>query len=66
MPPAIKRLDGSIFTAAEIDGTVTRLMNPCESHRRRHRESLIDGKIVYLKTYGFRDLKKSRPLTRIR
>jgi CubicO group peptidase (beta-lactamase class C family) len=24
---------------------------------------LNDGKIVYLKTYGFRDLKKSRPLT---
>jgi len=35
--PAIKRLDGSIFTAAEIDGTVTRLMKP-RSHRRKYRD----------------------------
>jgi CubicO group peptidase (beta-lactamase class C family) len=60
--PAIKRLDGSMFTAAEIDGTVTRLMNAAKVTGAGI-AILNDGKIVYLKTYGFRDLKKSRPLT---
>jgi len=60
--PAIKRLDGSMFTAAEIDGTVTRLMNAARITGAGI-AILNDGKIVYLRTYGFRDLKKSRPLT---
>jgi hypothetical protein len=60
--PAIKRLDGSMFTAAEIDGTVTRLMNVAKVTGAGI-AILNDGKMVYLKTYGFRDLKKSRPLT---
>jgi CubicO group peptidase (beta-lactamase class C family) len=59
---SIKRLDGSAITASEIDGTVSRLM-----HAARVTGAgiaiLNDGKIVYLKTYGFRDLKNSRPLT---
>lgn len=57
-----KRLDGSAITASEMDGTMSRLM-----HAARVTGAgiaiLNDGKIVYLKTYGFRDLKKSRPLT---
>jgi CubicO group peptidase (beta-lactamase class C family) len=59
---SIKRLDGSAITASEMDGTMSRLM-----HAARVTGAgiaiLNDGKIVYLKTYGFRDLKKSRPLT---
>jgi CubicO group peptidase (beta-lactamase class C family) len=59
---SIKRLDGSAITASEIDGTVSRLM-----HAARVTGAgiaiLNDGKTVYLKTYGFRDLKNSRPLT---
>jgi CubicO group peptidase (beta-lactamase class C family) len=60
--PSIKRLDGSMLTAAEIDGTVTRLMNAVKVTGVGI-AILNDGKIAYLKTYGFRDLKKSRPLT---
>ena len=60
--PSIKRLDGSILTAAEIDGTVTRLMNAAKV-TGVGLAILNDGKIAYLKSYGFRDLKKSRPLT---
>ena len=59
---AIQRLDGSIFTAAEIDGTVTQLMHAAKVTGAGI-AILKDGKIVYLKTYGFRDLKKSRSLT---
>ena len=59
---SIKRLDGSAITASEMDGTMSRLM-----HAARVTGAgiaiLNDGKIVYLKTYGFGDLKKSRPLT---
>ena len=60
--PSIKRLDGSILTAAEIDGTVIRLMSAAKVTGIGI-AILNDGKIAYLKTYGFRDLKKSRPLT---
>jgi CubicO group peptidase (beta-lactamase class C family) len=60
--PAIRRLDGSIFTAAEIDGTVTRLMNAAKVTGVSI-TILNGGKIAYLRTYGFRDLKNSRPLT---
>jgi CubicO group peptidase (beta-lactamase class C family) len=59
---SIKRLDGSTFTAAEIDGTVSRLMNAAKVTGAGI-AILNDGKIVYLKTYGFRDRKNSRPLT---
>src|SRR6202521_4385262 len=59
---SIKRLDGSAITASEMDGTMSRLM-----HAARVTGAgiaiLNDGKIVYLKTYGFRDLKKGFPLT---
>jgi CubicO group peptidase (beta-lactamase class C family) len=59
---SIKRLDGSVFTASEIDETVSRLM-----HAAKVTGAGIaifnDGKIVYLKAYGSRDLKNSRSLT---
>ena len=59
---SIKRLDGSAITASEIDGTVLRLMHAAKVTGAGI-AILNDGKIVYLKTYGFRDLKKSLPLT---
>ena len=60
--PSIQRLDGSTITSAEIDATVTRLMQAAE----------VTGvgvaifnhnKIVYLKAYGVRDKEKNFPLT---
>jgi CubicO group peptidase (beta-lactamase class C family) len=60
--PSIKRLDGSTFTAAEIDATVNRLMTAARV-TGVGLAILDDGKIVYLKAYGFRDRKKSLPLT---
>jgi len=60
--PSIKRLDGSSLTASEIDSTVLRLM-----HAAKITGTGIalfnEGKIVYLKTYGYRDRKKNRSLT---
>ncbi len=58
----VRRLDGSTIAAAEVDGTVARLMKAAEvtgvgiaifNH----------GKIAYLKAYGFRDKEKNLPLT---
>lgn len=58
----IKRLDSRTIPPAEIDSTVTRLMKAAE----------VPGvgiaifnnkKIVYLKTYGLRDIEKNLPLT---
>jgi CubicO group peptidase (beta-lactamase class C family) len=58
----IKRLDGTTISADEVDATVTRLM-----HAARVTGAglalLNDGKIVYQKTYGFRNLQKKLPLT---
>jgi CubicO group peptidase (beta-lactamase class C family) len=59
---SVKRLDGSGITASEIDGTVSRLMHAAKV-TGVGLALLNDGKIAYLKTYGFRDLKKNRPLT---
>jgi CubicO group peptidase (beta-lactamase class C family) len=58
----IQRLDGSAITASEIDGTVLRLMHEAKVPGAGV-AILNDGKIVYLKAYGFRDLKNGRPLT---
>jgi CubicO group peptidase (beta-lactamase class C family) len=58
---AIRRLDGSMLSAAEIDGTVIRLMNAAKVTGVGI-AILNDEKIAYLKTYGFRDLKKRHPL----
>jgi len=55
-------LDGSAITASDIDGTVLRLM-----HAAKVTGTGIaifnDGKIAYLKAYGFRDKEKKLPLT---
>jgi CubicO group peptidase (beta-lactamase class C family) len=59
---SIKRLDGSTITASEIDGTVTRLMHAAKIPGVGI-AILNDGKRVYLKSYGFRNVAKSLPLT---
>jgi CubicO group peptidase (beta-lactamase class C family) len=58
----VTRLNGSTITAAEIDGTVTRLMKAAEVAGVG--VAIFDrGKIAYLKAYGVRDKDKSLPLT---
>jgi len=59
---AITRLGGSRITSAEIDQTVTRLMQAAQVTGTGI--AIIDGgKIAYLKAYGFRDKEKQLPLT---
>ncbi len=58
----ITRLDGSTISAAEIDGTVTRLMKAAEVPGAGI-AVFNHGKIAYLKAYGFRDKEKQLPLT---
>jgi CubicO group peptidase (beta-lactamase class C family) len=58
----VKRLDGSTIGATQIDGTVQRLMGAANVPGVGL-AIFNDGKIVYLKAYGFRDLEKGRPLT---
>jgi CubicO group peptidase (beta-lactamase class C family) len=58
----VTRLDGSTITAAEIDGTVTRLMKAAEVTGAGV-AIFNNGKIAYLKAYGFRDKEKNLPLT---
>jgi CubicO group peptidase (beta-lactamase class C family) len=59
---AVKRLDGSTIRAVEIDGTVARLMKAAEVTGAGI-AIFNDGKITYLKAYGFRDKEKNLPLT---
>ena len=49
-------MDGSAIAANEIDGTVSQLMHAAKVTGVGI-AILNEGKIVYLKTYGFRDLK---------
>src|SRR5215831_16090563 len=60
--PAVKRLDGSNITRAEIDANVERLMRAAEVTGVSV-AILNDGKVAYLKTYGVRDKEKNLPLT---
>ena len=60
--PAIHRLDGGAITSAQIDSTVTRLMKAAEVPGVGI-AIFNDKKIVYLKTYGLRDVEKGLPLT---
>ena len=60
--PIIKRLDGSTISPAEIDATVTRLMRAAEVTGVGI-AILNDGKLAYLKSYGFADKEKDLPLT---
>jgi CubicO group peptidase (beta-lactamase class C family) len=59
---SIKRLDGSAIAASEIDETVSRLMHAAKVTGAGI-AILNQGEVVYLKAYGFRDMKKSLPLT---
>jgi len=59
---AIKRLDGSTITPAEVDETVSRLMKAAEVTGAGI-AILNNGEITYLKAYGFRDKEKNLPLT---
>ncbi len=58
----IKRLDGSTITPAEIDQTVSRLMNAAEVTGTGI-AIFNNGKVVYEKGYGFRDKEHNLPLT---
>ena len=60
--PSVKRLDGSTITASEIDTTVSRAMHAAKV-TGVGLALLNDRKILYLKTYGFRDRRKALPLT---
>jgi CubicO group peptidase (beta-lactamase class C family) len=60
--PAFTRLDGAPLTPAQIDATVTRLIEA--AHVTGAGVALFhDGKIAYLKAYGMRDTEKGLPLT---
>ncbi len=59
---AVTRLDGSTISAAEIDATVTRLMEAAEVTGVGV-ALFNNGKLAYLKAYGFRDKDKNLPLT---
>jgi CubicO group peptidase (beta-lactamase class C family) len=58
----VRRLDGSTISTAEIDGTVARLIKAAEVPGTAI-AILNDGKIAYLKAYGFRNEEKTLPLT---
>ena len=60
--PPIKRLDGTTITREEVDATVTRLMTAAEV-TGVNIAILNDGKVAYMKSYGFRDKEKDLPLT---
>jgi CubicO group peptidase (beta-lactamase class C family) len=61
-PPAVKRLDGTAITPAEIDATVARVMRAAEIPGVGI--TLFNGdKVVFQKTYGVRDKGKNQPLS---
>jgi CubicO group peptidase (beta-lactamase class C family) len=60
--PSIKRLDGSTISSAEIDATLTHLMQAAEVTGAGI-AIFNDSKIAYLKAYGVRDKEKNLLLT---
>jgi len=59
---AVQRPDGSRIATSQIDESIGQLMQP--AHVTGVGIALFhDGKIVYLKTYGYRDTEKGLPLT---
>ena len=60
--PAIRRLDGSSLSRAEIDATASRLMSAAEVTGAGI-AIFNGGKVAYLRAYGFRDTEKKLPLT---
>jgi CubicO group peptidase (beta-lactamase class C family) len=59
---AVKRLDGSTISPAEIDANVARLMKAAEVTGAGI-AIFNHGKVAYLKAYGLRDTEKNLPLT---
>ena len=60
--PTIPRPDGATLTPAQIDSTVTHLIQA--AHVTGIGLALFHhGKVVYLKGYGLRDVEKNLPLT---
>src|SRR5262249_9638179 len=59
---AVRRLDGSTISPAEIDATLTRLMRAAEVTGAGI-AILNHGAVAYAKAYGFRDKEKKLPLT---
>ncbi len=57
---AIRRLDGSTIAPKEIDATVVRLMEAARVPGLGL-AILQDGKVAYLKGYGFRDVQQKLP-----
>jgi len=58
----IKRLDGSFFSTSEIEQTVARLMR--EAHVTGLNVAILnDNKIVYVKSFGFRNKEENKLLT---
>jgi CubicO group peptidase (beta-lactamase class C family) len=58
----IKRLDGSTISREAIDAAVSRLMGAAEVPGVGI-AIFNEGRVAYLKTYGFRDTEKKLPLT---
>jgi CubicO group peptidase (beta-lactamase class C family) len=61
-PSSVTRLDGSTISVAEIDTTMARLMKAAEVTGAAI-AVFHDGKVEFLKAYGFRDKEKNLPLT---
>lgn len=59
---AVKRLDGSTITQAEIDAEFARVMRGAEVPGAAI-AIFNDGRVAYLKTYGVRDKDNNLPLT---
>ncbi len=59
---SVRRLDGSKVTSTEIDATVNRLMKAAKVPGLSL-AVINDGKIAYVKAYGFRDVEKKLPYT---
>ena len=60
--PMLKRLDGSHISIAEIEQTVTKLMQEARV-TGLSLAILNDNKIVYVKSFGFRNKEEQKPLT---
>jgi CubicO group peptidase (beta-lactamase class C family) len=59
---SIRRLDGSAIASADIDNAIARLMKAAEVPGVAI--AVLDGgRIVYTKTYGYRDTETKAPLT---
>ena len=60
--PALKRLDGSTISRAEVDGTVARLMRAARVTGLAV-AIINNSKIAYVNAYGYRNKEDHKPLT---